>query len=257
MDGEQKSGNGVLFAIGSVLWIVAFVAIYFTWVSRGDGDSTDSSGTGDPISEKELVTDEGSAPEKNGASSLKPTVELTWPETGVADFVLTDQTGQQVSRNDLLGKPWIASFIFTKCAGPCPRVTVSMQSLFQQFAAKGVRLVSFTVDPARDTPEVLARYAGHYDADPENWLFLTGDRDRIYRLIHGSFLMPVMEAEDPEPGYEIIHTTNVCLVDPTGRVTGKYNSVDGVEMVKLRRDLQSMLDALPRLDDQAEEADRP
>ena len=165
------------------------------------------------------------------------------------DFTFTDQTGQQVTRDDLLGKPWIASFIFTKCAGPCPKVTASMQSLFKKYVDQGVKFVSFTVDPARDTPEVFAQYATHYEADPESWFFLTGDRDKIYSIIHGSFLMPAMEDPDPKPGYEIIHTTNVCLVDPTGRVVGKYNSTDGVEMVKLRRELKKMLESAPKLDE--------
>ncbi|MBC8290661.1 MAG: SCO family protein [Planctomycetes bacterium] len=257
---DQKSGNGVLFAIGSVLWVVAFIAIYFIWVNRGDGESSNLAGTGDPISEKDLVgdeTDPGEEPDENDDGKVEtPVVELTWPESGVADFTFTDQSGQQVSRNDLLGKPWIASFIFTKCAGPCPKVTVSMQSMFRKYVDQGVRFVSFTVDPGRDTPEVLAQYAAHYEADPETWFFLTGDRDRIYGIIHGSFLMPAMEDPNPKPGYEIIHTTNVCLVDPTGRVVGKYNSTDGVEMVKLRRDLKKMLESTPKLDDSsADEAD--
>ena len=246
---EQKSGNGVLFAIGSVLWVVAFIAVYFTYVKRGEGESSNG-GTGTPISEKELASETPDPEEEIDDGKVEtPVVELTWPETGVADFTFTDQTGQQVSRDDLLGKPWIASFIFTKCAGPCPKVTASMQSLFKKYTDQGVKFVSFTVDPARDTPDVLAQYATHYEADPETWSFLTGDRDKIYSIIHGSFLMPAMEDPDPKPGYEIIHTTNVCLVDPTGRVVGKYNSTEGVDMVRLRRELKKMLESTPKLDE--------
>lgn len=245
-DDTQKSGGSVLFAVGSALWVVVFVALYFTWSSRPDPGAGQS--TGDPIPINELTQtgpDTGPIGENDTGKPETVEIELTWPESGVADFTFTDHTGQKVSNNDLRGKPWLASFVFTKCAGPCPRVTSSVQQVFKKYRDKDVRFVTFTVDPARDTPKVLADYASFYEADPEKWFFLTGDRDKLYRLINGSFLMPVMEAENPEPGYEIIHTTNICLVDPTGRVVGKYNSVDAVEMVKLRRALDQMLESTP------------
>jgi cytochrome oxidase Cu insertion factor (SCO1/SenC/PrrC family) len=119
-----------------------------------------------------------------------------------------------------------------------------MKTLQRRYEGRDVRFVTFTVDPKNDTPEVLAKFADFWDADPERWFFLTGDRDAIYRLINTSFLMPVMESPDPEPGWEVIHTTNVCLVSPTGRVVGKYNSLSDTEVALMRRDLDGMLDQL-------------
>lgn len=246
---QGKSGNGALFAIGAVLWVGALAALYFTWSNRRNGDvSPGGSGVGKPIPVAELTSSASASEadaEREAGKPPRVEIPMTWPEKGVEDFVFTDQTGQEVSKNDLLGKPWLASFVFTKCAGPCPKVTSSVQEIVRRYVDTDVRFVTFTVDPARDTPEALARYAEFHEADPEKWFFLTGDRDKLYGLINGSFLMPVQEAENPDPGYEIIHTTNICLVDPTGRVVGKYNSLVGVEMVKLRRDLDQMLHSRP------------
>jgi protein SCO1/2 len=122
-----------------------------------------------------------------------------------------------------------------------------MQSVQKRYDDKPVNLVTFTVDPKRDTAEVLAKYADFYEADPNQWFFLTGERDKLYELINRSFLMPVMEEENPEPGFEIIHTTNLCLVDASGRVVGKYNSVKDADMALLRRDLDRLLASLPPL----------
>jgi protein SCO1/2 len=248
-DVQQSGGGGVLFAVGSVLWVAVFVAVYFSWSGRATPNAPGfGQSIGKPIPLAEL-TGSGSYSESDDENETgipaSIEIELTWPESGVAEFTFTDQSGQDVSTNDLRGQPWVASFIFTKCAGPCPRVTQSVQSLFKTYRDKDVRFVTFTVDPARDTPKVLADYASFYEADVEKWFFLTGDRDKLYRLINASFLMPVREEENPEPGYEIIHTLNICLVDPTGRVVGKYNSVDAVAIVKLRRDLDQMLESLP------------
>src|SRR5438445_2528524 len=102
----------------------------------------------------------------------------------VGDFSLTERNGQTVSRSDLAGKVWVAAFIFTRCAGPCGQVTGTMAHLQHDLdGTKGVVLVSFTVDPEFDRPEILRNYADRFKADPRRWLFLTGEREQIYRLI--------------------------------------------------------------------------
>ena len=249
---KVKSGRGILFAVGSVLWVAVFVALYFVWIGRAGTAMPDADGQGltQAITVRELDSGTGSeltgaAGEEDDGRPAKVEVEMTWPESGVAEFQFTDQSSQRVSNNDLLGKPWLASFIFTQCAGPCPRVTGAVQELYRKYQDTPARFVTFTVDPARDTPAVLAQYADYYEADPSKWFFLTGERDALYGLINGSFLMPVLEAENPEPGFEIIHTTNICLVNPVGQVVGKYNSLLGTDMVRLRRELDRMLKTLP------------
>lgn len=168
------------------------------------------------------------------------TPQSFWDPQGIEDFSLTERSGKTVTRKDLLGHRWLACFVFTACAGPCPRVTSQMKQLEVDLEGTDVRLVTFTVDPDRDTPSVLTDYANNFTADPERWLFLTGDKREIYHLIHNSFKMPVQETEGPDrqPGFEIIHSTNIMLVDAQGRVLEKFNATNEDDMARLRRVLR-------------------
>lgn len=165
-----------------------------------------------------------------------------WNPNGVADFSFTERSGETVTKQDLLGKPWIVSFIFTRCAGPCPKVSGQMSLLQGALADEDVRLVTMTVDPDYDTPERLAHYAEAYGADPDKWLFLTGDKDTLYGYIAKEFLQTVeeMQGEDRKPGFEVLHTTNLMLVDSKGVVRGKYNAQSDEDMAKLRRDVKEL-----------------
>lgn len=154
-----------------------------------------------------------------------------WDPRGIQDFELTDQHGNTVTKDDLLGKPWAISFIFTRCRFTCPQVTTSMRNLQQQLKDVDLRLVSLTVDPEHDTPEQLANYADAYGADPEKWMFLTGNRIEIYDLIKRSFRMPVKVISNED----FLHTNNVLYVDAEGVVRGKYDSLKPDEMVQLRK----------------------
>jgi protein SCO1/2 len=249
------------FLIGLVLWGAVFVSLFRVWQQRTATDESTSPTTklngevasADAANTEAGATVDGTSDDEDAFSELydengRPKqieVKLTWPESGVADFSFIDRSGETITKNDLLGKPWVTGFIFTACAGPCPKVSLAMQSIQKRYDDKPVNIVTFTVDPKRDTPEVLSKYADFYQADPEQWFFLTGERDDLYGLINGSFLMPVLEDENPQPGFEIIHTTNLCLVDATGRVVGKYNSVKDEDMALLRRDLDRLLETTP------------
>src|SRR5947209_12094926 len=95
------------------------------------------------------------------------------------NFSLIDQNGSRVTLHDLAGKVWVADFIFTNCGGTCPLMTEKMLKL-QEALSPDSHLVSFTVDPTRDTPRVLAAYAEEHSADRDRWLFLTGDKEALY-----------------------------------------------------------------------------
>jgi protein SCO1 len=96
---------------------------------------------------------------------------------------LIERSGKQVSLADLRGKIWIADFIYTHCTDTCPLQTADMAKLQDRWLKEPkVELVSFSVDPEHDTPQVLSRYAGRFKADPKRWLFLTGHRPEIVRL---------------------------------------------------------------------------
>lgn len=182
--------------------------------------------------------------------SATPTHQITipappWNPAGIEDFTFTERSGKKVTKADLLGHPWLISFIFTRCAGPCPKVTTQMSELQSLLKGSDIRLVTLTVDPDFDTTSVLSRYASEYKADPKRWLYLTGDKRKTYELINNSFLMPVKEytGKDREPGYEVMHSTNILLVNEKGVVVSKYNAIDPEDMSRLRHDLKPYLAA--------------
>ncbi|MFN0149791.1 MAG: SCO family protein [bacterium] len=155
----------------------------------------------------------------------------------VPAFALTESSGRTLSRDDLLGKPWIADFIFTRCSGTCPVMTSSMSGLHEAFAeardVNELRFVSFTVDPEWDTPEVLRSYAEGIAADPERWLFLTGDRAAIYALSQQGFHLG---AGDDVATSEIMHSTRFVLVDRAGRIRGYYDGMEPEAVAQLAKD---------------------
>jgi protein SCO1 len=142
----------------------------------------------------------------------------------VGDFSLTERSGKTVTNADLSGKVWIASFVFTRCMGPCPQVTGTVAQLQTKLADEpDVRLVTFTVDPDHDDENELKAYADKYSADPERWLFLTGKRDDLYRLIEKGFKLAVATNEKPTPGAEVSHSTRLAVVDRHGRIRGYFD----------------------------------
>ena len=166
----------------------------------------------------------------------------TWDPAGIADFELQECRGRQVTKSDLLGQPWLAAFIFTKCAGPCPLVSSEMKKLQDATRDIPLRLVSFTVDPDRDTPEVLQFYADKLGADPDRWWFLTGDKPTIFGLVRNSFKMIVDEAENPQPGFEVIHSIEIMHVNAEGVVVGRYNARNELHMARLKKVVQGKME---------------
>lgn len=144
-------------------------------------------------------------------------------------FSFTERSGQTFSKGDLAGKPWIANFIFTSCAGQCPLMSLQMKGLQKEFPHEsGFRFVSFTVDPGRDTPEVLSEYADRYGAERKRWFFLTGPKNEIDQTMKGFFLSP---ADEP-----VMHSIRFILVDRKGRMRGFYDSSDPPSMKQLIHD---------------------
>jgi protein SCO1 len=230
-------GRGVsifLWITGGVLWLLVVILAVGMYLRSGKSEQP---GMVD-------VEVESLDANERGPNSVNRSQDETpiWNPQGVADFSFTERSGKTVTKQDLLGKPWIAGFIFTRCAGPCPKVSGQMSLLQDALADEDVRLVTITVDPDYDTPEVLTRYAKAYGADPEKWLFLTGDKEELYAYITREFLQTVeeMQGKDRKPGFEVLHTTNLMLVDSKGVVRGKYNAQDEKEMAKLERDAKQL-----------------
>lgn len=154
------------------------------------------------------------------------------------DFQFTAQTGAPVSRADLAGKIWVAAFIFTRCAGPCPAMTERMAEL-QRGLGSGfpeVRLVSVSVDPAHDQPDVLARYAARFGADPARWLFLTGEPAAIEKFVTKGMLLPLAKDGEGAP----IHSQKFLVVDGTGRIRSFRDLDDPALVPKLLGDIENL-----------------
>ena len=137
----------------------------------------------------------------------------------VPDFTLTNQQAESFGLTDLVGKIWIANFIFTNCPTICPKMTQKMAELQSEFENEPVYFVSFTVDPDRDTTEVLSEYAKRYAADDKRWHFLTGDKELIYQIANEGFKL----AASPH-GNGFPHSSKFALVRPDGKVHGYYDS---------------------------------
>lgn len=153
----------------------------------------------------------------------------------VPDFSLIDQTGKTVTPAELKGQVWVADFFFTHCPGRCPLMTKRMGTLQSALPEGGdARLVSITVDPERDSPEVLAEYAEQFGAKDDRWLFLTGDKKAIIELAREGFHLPA--SEDPND-----HSLRLALVDRAGRIRGYFDSMDDESLAELRQRLQQLL----------------
>ena len=218
------------------LWVLVAVSAFATWQLKKQSDLALEQRKAEQVAQAEAEENT----EETEEISVKGPI---WPKEGIEDFTLTERSGKTITKKDLLGKPWVACFVFTRCAGPCPRVSGQFYQLQKDLKDLDFRLVTITVDPNHDTPEVLSQYAELMGADPEKWLFLTGDQKEIFHLIEKSFLMPVEENVGParKPGFEVIHTTNVMLVGPDGRVLQKFNAVNDAEMAELRREVRKLV----------------
>ena len=165
------------------------------------------------------------------------------PDYGyVPPFSLTDQQNHSITHQDLQGTVWIAAFFFTRCAGQCPLMSTQMAQLQKALAGTSLDFISFTLDPAYDTPERLRAYARHYGSPSPRWRWITGEDSVLHALAHDGFHLSVAEGDsETEP---IIHSTRLVLVDAQGRIRGYYDARDPEAMTRLAADARKLLKAL-------------
>jgi len=138
-------------------------------------------------------------------------------------FEAVDQEGRAVTLETLRGKVWVAGFVFTNCQGPCPVITRRMAEIQERVRdLENARLVSLSVDPARDTPEVLQDYARRNGAEEGRWLFLTGEPEAILRVVKEGFLTAVQPVEGSD---QVIHGTMLAVVDARGEIRGFFEGL--------------------------------
>ena len=169
------------------------------------------------------------------ASSCRTAKQNPLPVLGrIPEFIMTDSHGASFGYNDLQGKIWVADFIFTTCSGPCPIMSSEMAKVHQEFIEdESIRTVSYTVNPDYDTPEVLSEYAERYNANTDQWHFLTASYDDIQSIIVNGFKMGDIK--------EIVfHSTRFALVDKEMNIRGYYVGTELEDVEKLKKDIHHL-----------------
>jgi len=147
----------------------------------------------------------------------------------VGDFNLIERSGESFARTNLVGKIWIANFFFAGCSTECSLILTRMATIQERIQSlTNVVLVSFTTDPRSDTPEALTKFAAQFDADPERWFFLTGDRKQILRTVVHDFLLPVTKDYRAQADLlsGLVHSDQLVLVDATNTVRAYFDGLN-------------------------------
>ena len=150
------------------------------------------------------------------------------PDHRVAPFSFTNQEGKTITNEDVKDKVVVVEYFFTTCKGICPKMNQNLARVYAKVKGnKDVMILSHTVDPVKDTVGAMKAYADRFEADPNQWMFLTGDKKALYDMARYSYLI---SATDDTAGMSIdkdfIHDNHYVLVDNYGRIRGMY---DGLE----------------------------
>jgi protein SCO1 len=168
----------------------------------------------------------------------KRSTDTLWHQ--VKNIQLTNQLGKKVSLDDLKGKQLVINFFFTSCPSICPGLTRNMKRLQSSFTKNDsiVQFISISVDPERDSAQRLRWFADRFDANQDNWWFVTGDKKEIYE-----FALKELKASiaDTKVDTAFIHTENFFLLDGKRVIRGWYNGFDTVKLAKLAKDIPTVM----------------
>ena len=177
-----------------------------------------------------VVEDTGEAMVRNGDTIFHQ----------VPDFKLTSQTGNSVSQSDLAGKIYVANFFFASCQDVCKKMSTNLREVQAAFTQEPrVKIVSYSVDPERDSVAVLDKYAEAYGANPNTWYFLTGPKEQIYKLAQEGYKVPAMQAPSIIPDF--IHSEKLLLIDEEKHVRGIYDGTNPEEVDRLITEIKVLL----------------
>jgi protein SCO1 len=161
----------------------------------------------------------------------------------VAPFSFVNQDGKTITNEDVKGKVCVVEYFFATCKGMCPKMNEHMEKVYKAFQGnKNVLILSHTVDPLKDSVPALKAYSLRFDADPAQWMFLTGDKKQLYDMARYSYLI---SADDDTAGISIdkdfIHDKHYALIDRHGRVRGFYDGLEPGEVQKMIGDITELL----------------
>ena len=225
---QSKKGTKFILAIAVALLVPLFCFLFVSRMSKGK-----------VIMPKHYVIDK--VQEKTeGGRQIPDTIYHT-----VADITLINQVGHAVSLNkDLAGKMLVVDFIFTSCTSTCPQLSKHMQLLQTSFKKDNrkeasldtiVQFISITVDPAHDSFPTLRAYADRYNANPDHWWFLTGDKKSIYNYARNE--LGVLTGPGNDGAEDFLHSDKIVLIDRSRQVRGYYDGTDVVQVRKCADDI--------------------
>lgn len=165
----------------------------------------------------------------------------------VQPFKFVNQEGDTITQEDVQGKIYVVEYFFTTCKGICPRMNENMSEVYKAFRGnESVKILSHTVDPKKDTVEAMKAYSLRFEADPEQWMFLTGDKQDLYDVARYSYLISAADSTVTDIQSDFIHTDRFVLVDRDGYIRGRfYKGTDINEVNQLIGDIKTLLKEKP------------
>jgi protein SCO1/2 len=168
--------------------------------------------------------------------------DVPWDALKIGEFSLVDQLGRPVTNETLKGKPWVANFIFTRCAFECPLLMgKAYNNLHQRLKDVDFRIVTITVDPKFDDVARMKKQSDVFGVDPDRWLFVTGPEDKVYELIRKGFKQAAWENVDAQEGMQFAHSLSMIHVDKDGTIVGKYDGRVDAELETLAQVLEGKI----------------
>ncbi|MBC9931422.1 SCO family protein [Chitinophaga qingshengii] len=158
----------------------------------------------------------------------------------IRDFKMTNQLGQQVSLKDMEGKVILVDFFFTSCPSICPTLTKNLRKIQSAYGKTDtlLQILSFSVDPVRDSVQRLRKYGYDYNVNPDNWWLLTGDKKEIYDLARHDFFVSVTEGDGGPDDF--VHTEKLVLIDKNRHIRGYYNGLDSNAVKQCATDIATL-----------------
>ena len=232
--GSPRGMSRTAFIAGLAMWTLVLGALYLVAVRKLSNDSAQTE-----VSQADGAKQPGQETELEPIEATQKTVIISFPSRELPEFEFPESAGGTVSRESMKGKRWLANFIFTRCAGPCPLMTRDVSELHRLVAQSNpdFRFVTFSVDPGYDTAEVLQKYAETFRADQERWKFVTGDETAMHDFIRRGFTQYVQPnlGDLRKPGFEVAHSNRAVLVNEEGVPVASFVMTISEDVAKLRR----------------------
>ena len=162
----------------------------------------------------------------------------------IGDFSFINQNGKTITQNDIQDKIVVVEYFFTTCMTICPKMNIQMQRVNEHIRGNDdFKILSFTVNPEVDTVEQMKRYADAHNANPNQWHFLTGEKERLYHLARTrDFVLKPAEAQNlGDAGNDFIHTNNFVLIDKQKRIRGYYDGTSIKETDQMILDIEELM----------------